>query len=52
MNLLQIACKDGYDLISLESDTSYGTAECQDGIWNDTFICESTYPIALYELPA
>ena len=40
-NLLQIACKDGYDLISLGSDISSGIAECQDGIWNDTFFCES-----------
>ena len=42
-SLLQIACKDGYDLISLRSDSSSGVAECQDGIWNDTFFCESTY---------
>ena len=43
MNLLQVACKDGYDLISLGSDTPSGIAECQNGIWNDTFICESMY---------
>ena len=41
-NLLQIACKDAYDLISLESDSTYGVAECQaDATWNDTFFCES-----------
>ena len=41
-NFLQIACKDGYDLISLESNSTYGTAECQaDGTWNDTVFCES-----------
>ena len=44
-NTLKIACNDGYDLISLKSDTSSGIAECQDGIWNDTFFCESTYII-------
>ena len=42
VNLLRIACKDGYDLISLKSDISSGIAECQtDGTWNDTFYCES-----------
>ena len=43
VNLLQIACKDEYDLISLGLDSSTGIAECQtDGTWNDTFFCEST----------
>ena len=43
-NFLQIACKDGYDLISLESDSTFGAAECQtDGTWNDTFFCESMH---------
>ena len=40
-NLLQIGCKNGYNLISLGSESSNGMAECQDGIWNDTFFCES-----------
>ena len=47
VNLLQIACKDGYDLISLRSHSSSGIAECQtDGTWNETFYCESTYVLA------
>ena len=44
MDILQIACKDGYELISLGLDSSSGIAECQtNGIWNDTFFCKSKY---------
>jgi len=44
LNLLQIACKSGYDLTSLKSESPSGFAECQtNGIWNDTFFCESMY---------
>ena len=44
-NTLQIACREGFDLISMRSNTSSGIAECQNGTWNNTFFCESMYII-------